>query len=59
MIFLHGLFGKSQSFQFLAKAREMQKNFTCHLVDVRNHGESPRHDQMDYESLAMDIHTYV
>lgn len=40
LVFLHGLFGKGQSFQFLAKSRLLQQNFTVHLVDLRNHGKS-------------------
>ena len=59
IVFLHGLFGKGQSFQFLAKAKAIQKNYTCHLVDMRNHGASERHELMDYESLAGDIHGYM
>ena len=55
IVFLHGLFGKAQSFQFLAKAKAIQRNFTCHLVDMRNHGRSDRHPMMDYKSLASDI----
>ena len=43
IVFLHGLFGKGQSFQFLAKAKAIQRNFTCHMVDLRNHGLSERH----------------
>lgn len=60
IVFLHGLFGKGQSFQFLAKAKAIQQNnFTCHLVDMRNHGLSERHPVMDYESLARDVHAYM
>ena len=59
VIFLHGLFGKAQSFQFLAKSKLVQQNFTCHLVDMRNHGLSEHDSLMDYESLARDIHGYL
>ncbi len=59
VVFLHGLFGKGQSFQFIAKARAMQQNFTCHMVDLRNHGASGRHSKMDYESLANDLNAYI
>jgi len=55
IIFLHGLFGRGQSFQFLAKAKAIQKNFTCHLIDLCNHGNSDRSSLMDYESLARDV----
>ena len=59
IVFLHGLFGKGQSFQFLAKAKAIQRNFTCHLVDLRNHGLSERHPQMDYKSIAADVESYL
>ena len=29
------------------------------MVDLRNHGLSERHQQMDYESLAQDVHAYM
>ena len=58
-VFLHGLLGKGQSFQFIAKARAIQKEYTCHLVDLRNHGQSERHPVMDYETLARDVHAYM
>ena len=59
LVFLHGLFGKSQSFKFLAKNRKMQENFTVHLVDLRNHGESEWNDHMDYPSMANDLLEYL
>jgi pimeloyl-ACP methyl ester carboxylesterase len=40
VIFLHGLFGSANSFRFLAKRREIQENFTVHILDMRNHGKS-------------------
>lgn len=59
VLFLHGLFGKGQSFQFLAKAKAIQENYTCHMVDMRNHGESAWDANMDYESLSRDIYNYI
>ena len=29
------------------------------MVDLRNHGLSERHERMDYESLARDVHAYM
>ena len=29
------------------------------MVDLRNHGQSERHHEMDYESLARDVHAYM
>ena len=56
ILFLHGLFGKGSSFQFLAKAKKLQKEYTCHMVDMRNHGHSEWHSNIDYTSLAGDVH---
>ena len=59
-MFLHGLFGKGQSFQFVAKGKPIQRKFkACHMVDMRNHGKSEWHPSMDYESLARDVHAYM
>lgn len=59
LIFLHGIFGQASSFRFLAKKREIQQNFTVHLLDMRNHGGSGRHADMDYLSLAHDLYQYM
>lgn len=59
VVFLHGLFGKGQSFQFIAKAKALQHSYTSHLVDLRNHGASEWHSEMDYKSLAEDLQGYV
>lgn len=48
LVFLHGIFGKAMSFRFLAKKREIHENFTVHLLDMRNHGSSGWHFDMDY-----------
>jgi len=59
LVFLHGLFGKAMSFRFLAKKKEIQQNFTVHLVDMRNHGSSGWHYDMDYSSMAQDLLGYL
>lgn len=56
ILFLHGLFGKGSSFQFLAKAKRLQAEYTCHMVDMRNHGNSDRHSAINYSSLADDVY---
>ena len=37
----------------------MQQSYTSHLVDLRNHGASEWHAEMDYKSLAEDVHRYI
>ncbi|MDA7747144.1 alpha/beta fold hydrolase [Psychromonas sp.] len=54
IIFLvHGLFGSLSNLSGLAK--ELQPNFDIVLVDVRNHGRSPRNKSMTYQEMAEDI----
>ncbi len=57
LIILHGLFGSSDNWFTLAKTFSQQ--FKVYLVDQRNHGQSPRDEEMNYESLAEDLHDFV
>lgn len=50
---VHGLFGSLSNLSGLAK--ELQTNFDIILVDVRNHGRSPRDKSMSYQEMAEDI----
>ena len=50
---IHGLFGSLSNLSGLAK--ELQANFDVILVDVRNHGQSPRSRSMTYPEMAEDI----
>lgn len=50
---IHGLFGSLSNLSSLAK--ELQANFDVILVDVRNHGQSPRSSSMTYQEMAEDI----
>ena len=60
LVFLHGLFGQAASFRFLAKRKEIQAHFTCHLLDMRNHGRREQwHHKMDYEEMALDVNQYL
>lgn len=59
LVFLHGLFGKALSFRFLARKKEIQQNFNVHLVDLRNHGGSGWHHEMNYELMAQDLLGYL
>lgn len=47
------------SFRFLAKKKEIQANFETHLVDMRNHGNSGWHQDMDYTLMAHDLFAYL
>lgn len=53
LLFLHGLFGSGRNFRTLA--RSFAQSFTCCLVDLRNHGESPHVRPADYPAMAEDV----
>lgn len=53
VIILHGLFGSSDN---LARvAIELEKNYQVYRVDLRNHGDSFHHDEMNYPLMAEDL----
>jgi len=53
LIILHGLFGSADN--WLSIARELENDFTLYLVDQRNHGDSPHHDEWNYKAMADDL----
>ena len=53
VVILHGLFGSARNWQSVA--RTLADKFTVITVDLRNHGASPHHSQMDYPALAEDV----
>lgn len=58
LLIFHGLFGSGTNWRTLAK-NVFAKDFETHLVDQRNHGESPHSDVFDYEALGNDIIEYI
>ncbi|WP_350306991.1 esterase [Photorhabdus viridis] len=53
VVLIHGLFGDLNNLGVLA--RDLQQYYPVIQVDVRNHGLSPRADNMDYHDMAQDI----
>ncbi|GBD43889.1 Esterase YbfF [bacterium HR40] len=53
LVFLHGLFGSGRNFRSIARA--FAPRFTCFLVDLRNHGQSPHARPADYPAMAADL----
>ncbi|MDX1519939.1 MAG: alpha/beta fold hydrolase [Gammaproteobacteria bacterium] len=53
LVLLHGLFGSGRNLDALA--RKFCSNRTVISPDLRNHGNSPHHDVMDYLTMADDI----
>ncbi len=57
LVILHGLFGTLDNWQTLGK--RWAEHYTVFLVDQRNHGRSPRTEQIDYPSMAEDLHQFL
>jgi esterase len=57
LIILHGLFGSKRNWSGIAKALSSHYHVFC--LDLRNHGESPWADGMDYATLAADVHAFI
>ncbi len=53
IVLIHGLFGNLDNLGMLA--RDLQKNHSVILLDLRNHGLSPRSQQMNYSVMAQDV----
>ncbi|MDQ9090777.1 alpha/beta fold hydrolase [Pseudoalteromonas haloplanktis] len=53
VILIHGLFGSLENLNVIAKS--LAENFTITNIDLRNHGQSPHSDVMDYPSMAADV----
>ena len=54
LIILHGLFGSSKNWQSLA--RVLSRHFRVLTLDLRNHGSSFHHDEMNYPVMAEDVY---
>ncbi|KAJ1515975.1 hypothetical protein HMI56_002310 [Coelomomyces lativittatus] len=59
LVILHGLFGSKQNWQSISKRLSQKIEYPLHVLDLRNHGESPHHEEMTYELMAKDVDTYL
>lgn len=50
---MHGLFGTSANWG--AQIKNLSEHFTVYALDMRNHGQSPWADEMNYPAMAQDI----
>lgn len=57
LVIAHGLFGSVSNWQTVA--RRLAARYRVLLVDLRNHGESPHSDIMDYPSMAGDLAEFI
>ena len=53
LILLHGLFGSSDNWYYIAQ--KLAIKFHVFALDQRNHGQSPHSMEMDYPSMAGDV----
>ena len=57
LVILHGLLGMSDNWITLGKKFALDR--PVHLLDMRNHGHSFHHEQMNYNAMAEDIKVYL
>ncbi len=53
IVILHGLLGSSRNWHSVAK--HLAPRYRVVAVDLRNHGDSPHAEQLDYPTLAADL----
>jgi esterase len=56
VILLHGLFGSSDNWHFIAQ--RLAEKFHVFAVDHRNHGLSPHSAEMNYPLMAADVEKF-
>jgi len=57
VIVLHGLFGMSDNWMNIAK--KLSSEYCFYLLDLRNHGNSPHDDQIDFPLMAQDVREFL
>lgn len=57
IVILHGLFGSKRNWSAIAK--RLSAHHRVLTVDMRNHGESPWVDGMDYRDMAEDVADFI
>jgi len=53
LVLLHGLFGSGDN--WFGVAPKLAEKFHVFALDLRNHGHSPHHAEMDYPLMAADV----
>ena len=57
-VVLHGVFGSSDNLFTVCK-KIAESGFEVHILDARNHGQSPRSEVFNYEVMAADLNAYL
>ena len=55
MMFIHGLFGSMNNWRTISRSPKIAEKRNTILLDVRNHGNSDHHDQIEYNVMSDDI----
>ncbi|MGB0183876.1 MAG: alpha/beta fold hydrolase [Opitutales bacterium] len=56
VVMLHGLLGSGRNWSTIARA--MEGDFAVHVVNLRNHGQSPHAESMRWAELVADLEAY-
>ncbi len=57
LLILHGFFASSRNWRAISD--KLAINYHVFVPDMRNHGRSPHHNQMDYPSMAADVLAFM
>ncbi len=57
LIILHGFFASSRNWRQIAK--KLAEHCHVFVLDLRNHGSSPHHPEMDYPSMVGDLKSFM
>lgn len=57
LVVLHGLMGSARNWAGIA--RRLADGYAVHVLDARNHGDSPRAATMTYAEMAADIRDFI
>jgi pimeloyl-ACP methyl ester carboxylesterase len=57
LVLLHGLFGSADN--WFGVAPKLAEKFHLLIPDLRNHGHSPHHPEMDYPLMAADVDRFL
>ncbi len=57
LLILHGLFGSLGNWGWHSK--QLAESFSVYGVDLRNHGDSPHSERLDYQVMAEDVRQLI
>ncbi len=57
LLILHGLYGSGDNWYTVGRALSQQ--YQVFLIDLRNHGSSPHHPEMNYDVMIKDLKEFI